>query len=230
LNLPFKPYASVATAILLFGKTGSTESVWFYRLENDGFNNDSVKSEREGDEIPELISLWNKRLTSDYSPQKMKHKFVNRADIVDNDYDLCERVYLSGYKYPEGVPLVHLDELFDIQKGNFGAAQADGGEFPFVTTSEELKRHSKWTFDCEAICVPTVSATGHGHASIKRIHYVSGKFSAATITAVMVKKPNLELYVPYVYYYSMFKFFNLARFLAFLQYYLTYKSRQNKVF
>ncbi|WJJ93353.1 restriction endonuclease subunit S [Neopusillimonas aromaticivorans] len=82
-----------------------------------------------------------------------------------------------------------------------GASQAVGGDYVCVTTSEEPKRHTEWTFDGEAICVPTVSATGHGHASIKRIHYVSGKFSAATITVVMMKKKNVDIYVPYVYHY-----------------------------
>lgn len=204
ISLPhwvFKPYASVSTAILLFGRTGQTDSVWFYRLENDGFNNDANKSHRPGSEIQEVIELWQKRFNVEYQPKKSKHRFVSRSEIVANDYDLCERVYLSGYSYPKNVPLRHLDELFDIQKGCFGAAQADGGDFPFITTSEERKSHSQWSFDCEAICVPIVSATGHGHASIKRIHYVSGKFAAATITAVMTKKPSVDIYVPYVYYY-----------------------------
>jgi type I restriction enzyme M protein len=62
----FKPYASVATAILLFGRSGQTESVWFYRLENDGFNNDAVKSIRSGNEIPEVLDLWNRRHSKEY--------------------------------------------------------------------------------------------------------------------------------------------------------------------
>ena len=206
ISLPhwvFKPYASVATAILLFGRSGQTESVWFYRLENDGFNNDAAKSVRQGSELEEVSALWMSRNNDDYRPKKSKHRFVSRSEIIANEYDLCERVYLSGYIYPKDVPLRHLDELFDIQKGTLGASQADDGEFPFITTSEEPKNHSQWTFDCEAICIPVVSATGHGHASIKRIHYVSGKFSAATITAVMTPKKTVEVYVPYVYYYLL---------------------------
>ena len=204
ISLPhwvFKPYASVSTAILLFGRSGQTKSVWFYRLENDGFNNDAIKSHRSGSEIQEVIELWRKRLEAGYKSKKSKHRFVSRREIVENDYDLCERVYLSGYSYPKDIPLRYLDELFDIQKGGVGAAKADGGDFPFITTSEEPKSHSQWSFDGEAICVPIVSATGHGHASIKRIHYVSGKFAAATITAVMTKKLTVDIYVPYVYYY-----------------------------
>ena len=200
----FKPYASVATAILLFGKSGQTEKVWYYRLENDGFNNDAVKSPCEGSELPDLLNLWNKAKAQDsYVPRRGKHRFVSRDEIVANDYDLCDRVYLSGYKYPSSVQLKRLDELFDIARGTVGAAQADGGEFPLITTSEEQKWHSSWTFDAEAICIPTVSSTGHGHASIKRIHYVSGKFSAATITAVLSKKKDAAIHVPYVYWYLL---------------------------
>jgi len=197
----FKPYASVATAILIFGKSGQTDSVWFYRLENDGYNNDAVKSVREGSELPDLSKLWNKRHDIDYMPKKGKHRFVSRDEIVANDYDLCDRVYLSGYEYPSEFPLRPLAELFDLYRGTVGASQAVGGDYVCITTSEEPKRHTEWTFDGEAICVPTVSSTGHGHASIKRIHYVSGKFSAATITAVMMKKENVDIYVPYVYHY-----------------------------
>lgn len=197
----FKPYASVATAILIFGKSGKTESVWFYRLENDGYHNDAVKSPREGSEIPRLAELWKSKNDTSYCAENGKHRFVSRDEIVANDYDLCDRVYLSGYQYPQGVPIRPLSELFDIQRGTVGAAQAVGGDFVCITTSEEPRRHTEWTFDAEAICIPTVSSTGHGHASIKRIHYVSGKFSAATITAVMTKKAGVEIYAPYVYHY-----------------------------
>ncbi|MEF3063436.1 N-6 DNA methylase [Pandoraea apista] len=204
ISLPhwvFKPYASVATAILIFGKSGKTEKVWFYRIDNDGYNNDAVKSTRDGSEMPELVDLWKNRHDASYKAKQGKHRFVSREEIQANDYDLCDRVYLSGYQYPSDVPLRPLSELFDIHRGTVGATQAVGGDYICVTTSEEPKRHTEWNFDGEAICVPIVSSTGHGHASIKRIHYVSGKFSAATITAVMLKKKDEKIHVPYVYHY-----------------------------
>jgi type I restriction-modification system DNA methylase subunit len=200
----FKPYASVATAILFFTRSGTTDSVWFYRLENDGFHHDAIKSVRDGNEIPELLSLWNRRHTSEYAPHKLKHRFVTRKEIAENDYDLCDRLYLSGYEYPDNIPLKHLDELFTITKGNVGAAQAQAaGPYPLTTSSEDTKYHSQYSFDCEAICIPLVSSTGHGHASIKTIHYLKGRFEAATITAVLIPKQNAEIYVPYVYYYLL---------------------------
>ncbi|MBA3342838.1 MAG: N-6 DNA methylase [Gemmatimonadaceae bacterium] len=201
----FKPYASVATAVLIFGRAGTTESVWFYRIENDGFNDDAMKTPRPGSELPEVLSLWQKRASSSRAPRKRKYRWVTREEIVENDYDLCERVYLSGYEYPSDVPLFHLSALFDIDKGKSPAALAEEGVYPFVTSAEELKRHITYDFDGEAICIPIVSSTGHGHASIKRIHYMTGQFAAATITAVLMKKtePMADVYVPYVYYFLL---------------------------
>jgi type I restriction-modification system DNA methylase subunit len=208
ISLPhwvFKPYASVATSILIFSRSGPTESVWFYRVENDGFNDDANKTPREGSELPELAELFRNRHSSSYAPKKRKHRFVSRAEIVENGYDLCERVYLSGYEYPPNVPTVHLSDLFDIRKGTEAASEATIGDYPFITSAEEPKRHVSFGFDGEAVCIPVVSATGHGHASIKQIHYVKGQFSAATITAVMMrkKKPKAPVYVPYVYYFLL---------------------------
>ncbi|MCB9909346.1 MAG: N-6 DNA methylase [Planctomycetes bacterium] len=205
ISLPhwvFKPYASVSTAILVFGRSGATDSVWFYRIENDGFSDDANKTPRAGSELPEVLELWKHRDSTPYVPQRRKHRRVTRQELVDNDYDLCERVYLSGYEYPKGMPLVHLGDLFDIQKGRTAAAEANGGEYPFITSAEEPRRYASFDFEGEAICIPIVSATGHGHASIKRIHYVTGAFAAATITAVLMKKanPKVPVCVPYVFY------------------------------
>jgi type I restriction enzyme M protein len=199
----FKPYASVSTAIMVFGKGGPTKSVWFYKLENDGFNNDAAKTPREGSEIPDLLQSWTTRHSKSYRPVSKKHCLVSKDAIAANDYDLCERVYLSGYKYPKNVPLRTIEEMFDVSRGTFGAADATDGPYPFITSSEDPKTHTDYSFDSEAICIPIVSSTGHGHASIKRIHYAYGKFAAATITAVLLPKSSAvdEVYVPYVYYY-----------------------------
>ena len=46
INLPsgvFKPYAGVATAILVFTKGGQTDHVWFYDVQDDGFSLDDKR-------------------------------------------------------------------------------------------------------------------------------------------------------------------------------------------
>jgi type I restriction enzyme M protein len=49
INLPsgvFKPYAGVATAILIFTKGGQTDEVWFYDLQNDGYSLDDKRNDK----------------------------------------------------------------------------------------------------------------------------------------------------------------------------------------
>ena len=200
----FKPYASVSTAILLFNRTGPTKSVWFYRLDNDGFDKGAQKKPVDGSEIPDLLKLWQIRHTASYSPEPTKHRFVPVEELRANDYDLCNRVYLSGYTYPPGYDLVELGQLFNIQRGTSAASGSElGGSYPFATSSEGLRRSSKYSFEAEAICIPTVSSTGHGHASMKSLHYVNGKFDAATICVVLTPKDANSVSVPYVFHYLL---------------------------
>lgn len=53
INLPsgvFKPYAGVATAILIFAKGGATDYVWFYDVQDDGFSLDDKRDPKYQDE------------------------------------------------------------------------------------------------------------------------------------------------------------------------------------
>ena len=59
-----------------------------------------------------------------------------------------------------------LGEVCAIQKGNVGIMKAIPGEFPLVVLSEERKTHHKFQFDDEAVVIPLISSTGHGHRSM----------------------------------------------------------------
>jgi type I restriction-modification system DNA methylase subunit len=199
----FKPYASVATCILIFQKSAATEKVWFYRIDNDGYSDGATKQEIAGSDIPELVKLWRERDSDNYASVATKHRFVTREEIREANYDLCHRYYLSGYRYPEDVPLVRLGDLFEVVRGTTPAASAVAdGAYPFATTAAELKRADSWQIEGEAIVIPTVSATGHGHASIKSVHYVRGKAALATICVAIVPKV-VDVNVEYVYHYLL---------------------------
>ena len=205
ISLPhwvFKPYASVATAILIFVKSGKTDNVWYYKLENDGFSDDANKSPIPGSEIDFVLEQWKLLKTGSIQEISKKQALVSIDDIRNRDFDLCPNIYLSGYSYPDVYPLRQLKDFFTIEKGPAAASSADDGPIPFITTAERFKGSQTHSFDSEAICIPLVSATGHGHASIKTIHYVNGKFEAASIVAVLQNKRE-AVYVPYVYYYLL---------------------------
>lgn len=199
----FKPYASVDTSILVFSKGGKTDNVWFYRIENDGYADDAQKTPVLGSELADVLHLWRNPETRFKCEKPSKHRMVAVEEIRRSGYDLCPPMYLSGYKYPDGVKTVKIEELFEITKGSSAASSAlDEGKFPFFTTSIQPRRSEIGSFSGPAICIPTVSATGHGHASIKTIHLAEGDFDASSITAVLLPKKD-SVPVEDIYYYLL---------------------------
>jgi type I restriction-modification system DNA methylase subunit len=199
----FKPYASVDTSILIFSKGGKTDEVWFYRIENDGYADDAQKSPVANSELPEVLNLWRNPGKRTNSENRRKHRMVPIDEIRGNGYDLCPAMYLSGHRYPEDAEVVKLGSLFDIVRGTAAATSAvDEGKFPFFTTSIEPRRSDVAPFLGPAICIPTVSATGHGHASIKAIHLAENRFDASSITAVLLPKSK-EVPTEEIYFYLL---------------------------
>lgn len=209
ISLPhwvFKPYASVATAIVIFTKGSQTDRIWFYKVENDGYSDGANKQPIEGSEIFSMIDLFKNRFDQSYREVRTKHRFVSLAEIEENEFDLCPNIYLRDYDYPDEIPLQRLNEIFHIVKGNIGAAEAKyQGEYDFLTSSSEFKKIDQYSFEGKAICIPLVSSTGHGHASINNIHYYDGRFEAASILAVLLPRDKYKdsAIVEYVYSYLL---------------------------
>lgn len=98
-------------------------------------------------------------------------------------------------------PLCRLDELFSIEKGKVGIKAAVPGSYLLVTTAESHLSHSEPHFFGEAVCIPMISATGHGHASIKRLHHVQGEFAVGSILCACVNQAPDRVSARYAYYY-----------------------------
>jgi len=94
-----------------------------------------------------------------------------------------------------------LGDLCIIEKGSTGILKAIPGDYPLVVTGEERKSHNEYQFDDEAVIIPLVSGTGHGHASIKRIHFQSGKFALGSILCAVIPKNKSQLSAEYLYYF-----------------------------
>jgi len=88
----FKPYAGVSTAVLVFVKGGSTEKVWFYDMEADGYSLDDKRNQIEQNDIPNILEQYNRKDSEDYKATK-QHFFIDVAEIVENDYDLSINRY-----------------------------------------------------------------------------------------------------------------------------------------
>lgn len=104
----FRPYAGVSTAILIFTKGGSTERVWFYDLQADGYSLDDKRTELKGEgsnDLPDAITQWQKyrqmvegnisaaTINTLFGDKRKKAFVVPAADIAANKYDLSINRY-----------------------------------------------------------------------------------------------------------------------------------------
>jgi type I restriction enzyme M protein len=118
----FKPYAGVSTAILMFTKGGTTERVWFYDLQADGYSLDDKRNELKGEgsnDLPDAIAKWKqyralveenasaKEITKAFGDKTQKAFVIDAKDIIDNKFDLS----INRYK-----EVVYQEEQYDDPK------------------------------------------------------------------------------------------------------------------
>ncbi|RLD56422.1 MAG: hypothetical protein DRJ01_15260, partial [Bacteroidetes bacterium] len=92
-----------------------------------------------------------------------------------------------------------LGDLCSITKGKIGISKAISGEYPLVVTSEARKSHNEFHFEGAAVIIPLVSSTGHGHRSLKRIHYQTGKFAVGSILCAVIPNDDRILNAEFLY-------------------------------
>ncbi|MBE7502341.1 MAG: SAM-dependent DNA methyltransferase [Verrucomicrobiales bacterium] len=73
----FRPYAGVSTAVLLFTKGASTQRIWFYDMEHDGFSLDDKRQRVPENDIPDLLACWQHR----HDPKFQKQRAARLADL-----------------------------------------------------------------------------------------------------------------------------------------------------
>lgn len=104
----FKPYAGVSTAILIFTKGGSTNNVWFYDLQADGYSLDDKRTELKGEgsnDLPDTVTKWKqyRQLVENNASAEAIHQafgdkiqkafVVNAKAIAENKFDLSIKRY-----------------------------------------------------------------------------------------------------------------------------------------
>jgi len=97
--------------------------------------------------------------------------------------------------------MVKVLDYCSVIKGKIGIKKAVEGKYPLVTTAEERLSHNEYHFDRPSVIIPLVSSTGHGHASLKRIHYQEGKFAVGSILCVITPKDEDVLNAQFLYHY-----------------------------
>lgn len=112
----FKPYAGVATAMLIFTKGGETDNVFFYDMKSDGYSLDDKRSKLKGyGDLQDIITQYKNRVSL-LNDRNSNIFTVSKQEIVDKNYDIThnsyqEKVYEKiQYKKPKDI-LVTLTAL-----------------------------------------------------------------------------------------------------------------------
>ncbi len=114
-----------------------------------------------------------------------------------NELHVIKEILKSGAKYP----MVSIKETCSHEKGKLPTQATPEGNFPFVVTAKDRKSAPEYQFDDKAVCIPLISSTGHGSATLKRIHYQEGKFALANLLfAAIPNNPETELYPKFLYH------------------------------
>lgn len=227
-NSVFKPYATVATNLLFFEKGKSTKEIWYYQHKyQDGVKSYSKTNPLKLEELDPIKKWWNNRAESEVSWKVSMDTIIERGYDLDikNPNAILEQNSKNTIHFIEQLhsdladissvidsitenlitidhfELKTLGELCEVVKGTTGIKKAIQGKYPLVTTSDERESHVDFQFDCEAVCIPLVSSSGHGHASLKRVHYQNGKFALGSILAAAIPKDRNILSAKYLYYY-----------------------------
>ncbi|MBM7424073.1 N-6 DNA methylase [Spongiibacter marinus] len=226
-NSVFKPYATVATNLIFFTKGSPTKEIWYYQhVCPPDIKAYSKTKPISNEDFVAIRKWWNKRTEGDYSwrvsideikerqfdldiknPTRVRSNEGSAKDYIDTiNEDLKEisdevkDIFDSYFKLTNST-IVELGQICKVEKGQTGITKAIPGDYPLVTTGEERKWHNEYQLDCEAVCIPIVSSTGHGHASIKRIHYQHGKFALGNILAAAIPNDPSVVSAKYLYFY-----------------------------
>jgi type I restriction enzyme M protein len=134
----FKPYAGVATAVLIFTKGGETKDVWFYEMLSDGRSLDDKRTplmqegQRDFGDLHKVVKAFKQKDPQKETDRKQQHFFVPKKEIEENGYDLS----LSKYKEE-----VYEEVVYDKPKVIF--EKLEGIENEIQRGLEELKEMVK---------------------------------------------------------------------------------------
>lgn len=200
ISLPsgvFQPYSGVKTSILIFDKlvARTGRPVLFSTVRDIGVSLGIKRTKVERNDLPTVLADIRADSAEDLSDISW---LADRSEIARHGWNL------SGHLYrPKGTTggnrLVSLGDVCSIIKGTASSTKSEPGAYPLILTAAAPSTSRTYQFDGPHVCVPLISSTGHGRASIKRIHYVDGKFALANLLAAVAPLDLGALIPRYLY-------------------------------
>src|ERR1019366_7110015 len=115
----FRPYAGVSTAVLLFSKGGSTERIWFYDMEHDGYSLDDKRQKVPANDIPDLLDCWRHRRETKFTQKRTQRLADLQKQIAPLKTDRLEHH-----------AIIHRLKFEEVVAGSAGVPPASSGSVP----------------------------------------------------------------------------------------------------
>lgn len=135
-----------------------------------------VKPNPDDEPVSELFATIKAQKEQLIREKKIK-KYKSLPPILEDEIP---------FKISDNFEWCRLGDICTVEKGKVGIKKAISGDFPLVVTGEQRLSHNESHFQGCGVIIPLVSSTGHGHASLKRIHYEEGEFAVGNILACIM--------------------------------------------
>lgn len=195
ISLPagcFQPYTGVKTSILVFTKGQPTEKVWFYNVENDGFDLTANRRPISQDDIPDLLNKIEEKVLSENS------LIVDIEELKESDYSLISNRYIK-YVVNSEFTRIALKEVVDFKNGyafksdsyvqsgiplvtikNINDNKIDLKNTNFIEQNEGFEKHSKFLIK-ESDLLITLTGSLEGNGQVGKVAFATKEFLPALL-------------------------------------------------
>ena len=200
----FQPYSGVKTSILLFDNELSKQclDILFIDIKDIGVSLGVTRREIDKNDLEPALEIIERFQSRDKITSSRLAFVTQKTDIIALNYDLSLSKHRKPIVISKEKRLVALAEVCTVIKGKSSSTKTEPGDYRLYLTAEDVKTADHFDFDGEGVCVPLISATGHGKAAIKRVHYVKGRFAIANLLA-FVQPNNINKLLPKYLYYCL---------------------------
>src|ERR1035437_10211748 len=137
----FRPYAGVSTAVLLFTKGGTTEKIWFYDMEHDGYSLDDKRQKVAESDIPDLLDCWDHKRDAKFQQKRAQRLADLQKQIAPLKKDRLEHhAIIHRLKFEEVVSKTPDKANAAREKTEAELAELQSRITPLQTESNQLTR------------------------------------------------------------------------------------------
>lgn len=137
----FRPYAGVSTAVLLFRKGGTTDKIWCYDIEHDGYSLDDKRQKIHENDLPDVLECWAHRHDAAFQTQRAQRLAELREQLAPLKADRREhQAIIHRLTFEEAVSDAADDARVARERADDELAELQSRVTPLQTEMNRLTR------------------------------------------------------------------------------------------